>query len=82
MSATRTVHRQCQLCEAHCGVLVHVEGDRVIRIEGDPADVLSKGYICPKGTALADLHHDPDRLRAPMRRVGDGWSTGCRATPP
>lgn len=70
---TRTVPTQCTLCEAHCGVLVTTEGDRVTRIEGDPEDVFSQGYICPKGTALADLHHDPERLRRPVRRVADGW---------
>jgi anaerobic selenocysteine-containing dehydrogenase len=42
-------------------------------VRGDEADPFSKGYICPKGTALADLHHDPDRLRKPMRRDGDSW---------
>jgi anaerobic selenocysteine-containing dehydrogenase len=73
MSSTRTVARQCTLCEAHCGILVTVENDRVTRIEGDPEDVLSRGYICPKATALADLHHDPERLRRPVRRVGDGF---------
>ena len=75
---TRTVARQCTLCEAHCGILVTVEGDRVARIEGNPDDVLSLGYICPKATAMGGLHHDPDRLRTPVRRVGDrfepiGW---------
>ena len=34
---------------------------------------MSHGYICPKGTALADLHHDPDRLRRPLKKVGDGF---------
>ncbi len=71
--STRTVARQCTLCEAHCGILVTVDDERVTRIEGDPDDVLSKGYICPKATALADLHHDPERLRRPVRKVGDGW---------
>ncbi|MBM7457969.1 molybdopterin-dependent oxidoreductase [Rhodococcus coprophilus] len=71
--STHTVARQCTLCEAHCGILVTVDHDRVTRIEGDPDDVLSHGYICPKATALADLHHDPDRLRRPMRRVGDSF---------
>lgn len=70
MSAT-TVARQCTLCEAHCGILVTVEGPQVTRIEGNPDDVLSKGYICPKATAMGGLHHDPDRLRGPVRRVGD-----------
>jgi anaerobic selenocysteine-containing dehydrogenase len=74
----QTVHRQCTLCEAHCGITVDVEGDRVLRIAGDPDDAMSRGYICPKAAALADLHSDPDRLRRPVRRVGErfeeiGW---------
>jgi anaerobic selenocysteine-containing dehydrogenase len=64
---------QCTLCEAHCGLHVTVTDDRVSRIAGNPDDVFSKGYICPKATAMGDLHHDPDRLRTPMRRVGDSF---------
>ena len=73
-----TVHRQCTLCEAHCGIKVEVEGRKVLRITGDPDDSLSQGYICPKAAALRDLYEDPDRLRRPVKRVGDefveiGW---------
>src|SRR4051794_27700314 len=79
----QTVHRQCTLCEAHCGINVEVEGDRVLRITGDPDDVMSQGYICPKAAALADLHEDPDRLRTPVKRVGEefvpiGWDEAIR----
>jgi anaerobic selenocysteine-containing dehydrogenase len=70
---TTTHFRSCTLCEATCGVAIEVDGDRVISIRGDDADPFSKGYICPKATALADLHHDPDRLTKPMRRDGDRW---------
>ena len=63
----------CNLCEEICGQLVEVErterGDRVTSIRGNPDDPLSRGHICPKGTALADVHSDPDRLRRPVRRV-------------
>ena len=69
----QTVHRQCTLCEAHCGIDVEVEGDRVLRITGDAEDPISRGYICPKAAALADLYADPDRLRRPVRRVGSEW---------
>ncbi|MFO0617660.1 MAG: molybdopterin-dependent oxidoreductase [Polyangiaceae bacterium] len=68
--ATRTQPATCTLCEATCGILVDVEGDRVTGIRGDAADPQSRGYICPKATALADLHHDPDRLRTPLVREG------------
>lgn len=77
--AVSTTHiSQCTLCEAHCGIHVTVTDGKVSRIEGNPDDVFSKGYICPKATAMGGLHHDPDRLRTPMRRVGDrfepvGW---------
>ncbi|PXY31774.1 molybdopterin oxidoreductase family protein [Prauserella muralis] len=66
-------HHSCTLCEATCGITVTVEGDRVVDIRGDEADPLSKGYLCPKATALADVHHDPDRLRRPLVRVGEEW---------
>ena len=70
--------RTCNLCEALCGIEVERDGDRVGTIRGDARDPLSQGYICPKATALADLHHDPDRLRTPLLREGSthraiGW---------
>ncbi len=41
------------------------------RVRGDLEDPFSKGYICPKGSALGRLHHDPDRLTSPrVRREG------------
>ncbi len=71
-AADSTTFAQCTLCEAHCGITVTVSGEK-IRITGDPDDAMSKGYICPKASALADLHSDPDRLRTPMLRQGDGF---------
>src|SRR5215510_14251143 len=64
--------RTCPLCEAMCGLEVHVEDEKVTLIRGNRDDVWSKGYICPKGTTLGHLHHDPDRLRAPMVKQPDG----------
>jgi len=68
-----TVYRSCPLCEATCGVAITTDGDRVLSVRGDDADPFSKGYICPKGTALGDLHHDPDRLQRPVVRDGASW---------
>lgn len=63
---TTTHHRICPLCEACCGLEIKVQQGKVISIRGHEADVLSRGYICPKGVALKDLHEDPDRLRTPL----------------
>ncbi len=74
MSARSGVHtRTCSLCEAMCGLHVHVEGGRVSKIRANDDDVWSRGYMCPKGTALGHLHEDPDRLRRPLVRDGASW---------
>src|SRR4051794_13821889 len=65
---TTTTYRTCPLCEATCGLEVVVEPDtrEIVRIRGDRDDVFSRGFICPKGSTLKQLHDDPDRLRTPM----------------
>ena len=66
--------RTCTLCEAMCGIRIDVDGsDRITSIRGDDEDPFSRGYLCPKAVALRDLHEDPDRLKHPLRRVGDRW---------
>ena len=42
-------------------------------VRGDAHNHFSRGHICPKGNALQDVHHDPERLRFPLRRGADGW---------
>ena len=56
-----------------CGVLVEVDGERIRSVRGDPDDPFSRGYVCPKASALADLHHDPDRIRTPLVQAGSSW---------
>ena len=48
-------HRTCSICEANCGIIVTAEGRDILSIKGDPDNALSRGHICPKATALADL---------------------------
>ena len=70
---TTTVLRTCNLCEAGCGLEVDVEdGNRVVAVRPDENDPISRGYVCPKGLAIGELHHDPDRLRRPLRKGSDG----------
>ncbi len=61
----------CNLCEAICGLRITLEDGVVTGVRGNPDDPLSRGHVCPKGVAIADIHADPDRLRRPVRRVTD-----------
>ena len=63
----------CTICDATCGILLDVEGERVLGVRGDPDDPISRGYVCPKVVAMQDIHDDPDRLRRPLVREGAGF---------
>ena len=65
----------CNLCEAICGLELTIEGTQVTGVRGNPADPLSRGHICPKGVAIADVYADPDRLKRPVKKVSTS-STG------
>lgn len=71
--AIQTHYRACHLCEAICGLEIKTQGDTVLSIKGDKEDPVSHGFICPKATAIADIHTDPDRIKQPMKREGDQW---------
>jgi anaerobic selenocysteine-containing dehydrogenase len=82
MSKIAPHYRNCNLCEAICGIEVSVEetpdlssetAEQRLTIRGDKDDPFSRGYICPKAVALQDFHFDRDRLRHPVRRTATGW---------
>jgi anaerobic selenocysteine-containing dehydrogenase len=66
-------YRNCNLCEAICGIEITVGPKQHLDIRGDKDDPFSRGYICPKAVALQDFHFDKDRLRHPVRRIANGW---------
>ncbi len=63
----------CPLCEAMCGLEIHVEDGSVASIRGNRDDTWSRGHICPKGATLGAVHEDPDRIRRPMIKVDGQW---------
>ena len=67
-----TAFTTCPLCEATCGLEITVADGAVARIRGDADDVLSHGFVCPKGASLQELQDDPDRVRTPLLRAPDG----------
>lgn len=60
MSETRRSF--CRICVALCGIEAEVDGGQVGAIRGDASHPFSKGYLCPKGRALAKAHDAPSRL--------------------
>ena len=53
-----------------CGLLVHVENGKIVKVEGDPDSPLNKGTMCAKGIAQVERLNHPDRLRHPLKRAG------------
>ncbi len=57
-------------CPDLCSLLVTVEDGRIVRIQGDPDHPVTDGFACAKVSRDMDLVHSPERVRAPLRRVG------------
>jgi anaerobic selenocysteine-containing dehydrogenase len=70
----KKVRSVCQGCHVECGVLVHVSNGKVTKVEGDPEHPMNRGYTCVKGRAQPQVVHHPDRLKHPLRRVGERGS--------
>jgi anaerobic selenocysteine-containing dehydrogenase len=66
----KVVHAACPHdCPDACGVLITVEDGRAIRIQGDPAHPVTRGFLCAKVAKYLDRVYSPDRVLYPMRRL-------------
>jgi formate dehydrogenase major subunit len=54
-TAEKIVKSICPYCAVGCGQKVYVQGGRVTQIEGDPDSPVSRGRLCPKGSASLQL---------------------------
>jgi formate dehydrogenase major subunit len=69
--ADRVVRSICPYCAVGCGQLVYVRDEQVIQIEGDPDSPISRGRLCPKGSASKQLVTHPRReTKAKYRAPG------------
>lgn len=64
----------CGLCSGGCGVLVRKIGERAVKVEGNPIHPVNRGRLCPVGQASLQLLYNPDRLRSPLKRIGERGS--------
>jgi formate dehydrogenase major subunit len=76
-TADRMVQSVCPYCAVGCGQRVYVKDEKVIQIEGDPDSPISRGRLCPKGSASEQLVNAPRRqLKVLYRRpYATEWET-------
>jgi formate dehydrogenase major subunit len=74
-TADKVARSVCPYCAVGCGQRVYVAGGRVSQIEGDPDSPISRGRLCPKGSASKNLVTSPLRqTRVRYRRpYGTDW---------
>jgi formate dehydrogenase major subunit len=76
-TADRVVKSICPYCAVGCGQKVFVKDEHVVQIEGDPDSPISRGRLCPKGSASEQLVNSPGRQRKVLYRkpFGTEWET-------
>jgi len=71
MTQKNEIKSTCGMCFAACGVLIRVEDGKVVKVKGDPQSPVNHGVLCPKGRAAPQLLYHPDRLKHPLKRIGE-----------
>ena len=67
----QTRHTFCRICEASCGLVVELENNKVTHIAPNKDHIGTDGFACMKGLQQHKMYDSPDRLRYPLKRVGD-----------
>ena len=62
VDADRVVQSVCPYCAVGCSQRVYVKDDKVIQVEGDPDSPISRGRLCPKGSASEQLINSASRI--------------------
>ncbi len=74
-TADKVVQSVCPYCAVGCGQRVYVKDEKVVQIEGDPDSPISRGRLCPKGSASEQLVNNPGRVTTVRYRrpYGTDW---------
>jgi len=67
----KVIPSACWQCVARDAILCYVENGKLVKIEGNPKSIRSRGRICAKGQAGISQVYNPDRLLYPLKRVGE-----------
>ena len=64
----KVIRTACRGCHGGCGVFATVRDGKVVKITGDPASPINRGYLCIKGIKYHTITHHPDRLIRPLKK--------------
>ena len=70
--AEKQVVTYCRVCEPLCGMVATVEDGKLTKLRPDTDNPGSRGYACPKGIAMGEVHNDPDRVLYPLKKNASG----------
>ncbi len=65
----RVIPTYCDVCFMACGINVTVRNGKAVKIEGNPVHPISRGKLCPRGTAGLGQLYDPNRIKTPLMRT-------------
>src|SRR5262245_49343882 len=77
----------CGMCSAGCGILVRTREHKANKIEGNPLHPVNRGALCARGQAGLEVLYNPDRIKGPLKRIGErgegkwqeiSWEEGIR----
>ncbi|HYM55081.1 MAG TPA: molybdopterin-dependent oxidoreductase [Solirubrobacteraceae bacterium] len=68
MTDTAEIRTTCPYCGTGCGLLAHVAGGRLERVEGDPLHPVNRGATCQKPLRLPEAVATPDRATRVLNR--------------
>ena len=63
----------CRICENQCGLVVSLDGERIVGVRPDDAHVASRGYACIKGLTMENVRASADRVTTPLKREEGGF---------
>ncbi|MDD5241828.1 MAG: molybdopterin-dependent oxidoreductase [Sulfuricella sp.] len=66
----KSIPLTCHVCNIQDGAIAFVENGRIVKLEGNPEHVSTRGRLCAKGNSGMWYTYNPDRIMYPLKRVG------------
>lgn len=70
MQERQAIPFNCHFCNIQDGAIAFIENGRIVKLEGNPEHVSTRGRLCAKGNSGMWYTYDPDRILYPLKRVG------------